>query len=82
MHTTSLLPGKALPPPLRLQSDALAFQFVVPVVGPTQVSVQAGWAAPLGVAVTRDTTPAEPNDAIAAATATANLGNLSMMFPL
>jgi hypothetical protein len=67
MQTTLLLVGKPLD-----QSDELAFQLVVPLEGPTQLSVQLGSAA-LGVADTTATAPADPSDAATTSPAMAAL---------
>jgi len=61
------------------QFVALAFQSVVPVTGPCQLSVHVGWLAPLGVAVASTTAPADPIDAAAITTAMKILRNPTMV---
>jgi len=68
MHTTELVPGKPA-----LQSDALAFQLVVPATGPCQLSVHAGGCAPFGMA-DPSATPVKPNDTHTRGTAVTTRG--------
>jgi len=74
MQTTLVEMGKPVD-----QLDELAFQLMVPLVAPVQLSVQAGGVAPLGVADTREATPAVPNDAAAMVTAMKALRNPTMI---
>jgi hypothetical protein len=59
------------------QLEALALQLVVPLSGPIQLSVQAGWAL-LGDAVASAMTPTEPKVPIASASAAADLRMIDM----
>ena len=74
MHTTLEPPGNPDD-----QSVAAAFQLVVPVLGPTQLSVHVGEVAPLGVAVTDAAMPAVASDPAASATAMTILRIPTMM---
>ena len=77
MQTTSLDPGKA---PL-FQLVVLAFQLVVPVVGPVQVSVHAGLIAPLGVADIELMTPADAKEVTATTASNAALRKPAITLP-